>query len=476
MHAKRTLLCTLAVTALALVASSPAGATATGSGGRLELLRASASVTLDKYPGTPVYLDVGAYVASVGGPFQLNVTRAGYRSPIEVRQIAGGESRALPAWVDDGWSGLRRFLRYTVRNSAGAVIWSGSATFCPSGFNMQRVDPGGPANPTFPQFCGYNPFTLGDVWGLDHGWAVGLGDTAPSVPLRLGSYSMTIAIPPRYTRLFGISQAHARTTVAFTVVKPPPCCGTAKRARHAAAAGSPTIAPIDTHPAPSTLPDLIPLPSFGISVDRQSGRDYLDFGATVWDHGSAPMDIEGFRRLGTNVMDAYEYFYKHGVAVGRAKVGTLLYDSDPGHEHWHFQQFVRYSLLNSTRSLVVRSQKDGFCLAPTDPIDLVQRGAEWVPGQLGFLGACGDQTAIWTREQLPSGWGDTYVQSLPGQSFDITNLRNGTYYISIEANPLRALYEVRTGNDTSLRKVILGGTPGKRTVRVPAWHGIDPEG
>jgi hypothetical protein len=68
------------------------------------------------------------------------------------------------------------------------------------------------------------------------------------------------------------------------------------------------------------------------------------------------------------------------------------------------------------------------------------------------------------------------VQSLPGQSFDITDLRNGTYYISIEANPLRALYEVRTGNDTSLRKVILGGTPGKRTVRVPAWHGIDPEG
>jgi hypothetical protein len=24
--------------------------------------------------------------------------------------------------------------------------------------------------------------------------------------------------------------------------------------------------------------------------------------------------------------------------------------------------------------------------------------------------------------------------------------------------------------------VILGGTPGHRTVKVPAWHGIDPEG
>jgi hypothetical protein len=26
-----------------------------------------------------------------------------------------------------------------------------------------------------------------------------------------------------------------------------------------------------------------------------------------------------------------------------------------------------------------------------------------------------------------------------------------------------------------VRKVILGGTAGHRTVKVPAWHGIDPE-
>jgi hypothetical protein len=238
------------------------------------LLRTLA-VTLDRYPGTPVYLDVGAYVAAVGGPFQLNVTRAGYTSPIEVRQIAGGESRRLPAWVNDGWTGLRRFLHSTVRDPTGAVI------------------------------CGYNPFPLGDVWGAR--------SRRGRRPGRLGAVPATAARqlldddldPPRYTRLFGISAAHARTTVAIKVVKAPSCCGPAKRARHAAAAGSPTIAPIDNHPAPSTLPDLVPLPSFGISVDRQSGRDYLDFGATVWDHGPAPMDIEGFRRLGTNVMDAW---------------------------------------------------------------------------------------------------------------------------------------------------------------------------
>jgi len=77
---------------------------------------------------------------------------------------------------------------------------------------------------------------------------------------------------------------------------------------------------------------------------------------------------------------------------------------------------------------------------------------------------------------MPIGWGDTYFQLLAGQSFDITHVPNCTYYIEIIANPEKALRESNMGNDISLRRVILGGRPGHRTVRVPAWHGIDPEG
>ena len=64
---------------------------------------------------------------------------------------------------------------------------------------------------------------------------------------------------------------------------------------------------------------------------------------------------------------------------------------------------------------------------------------------------------------MPVGWGDTYFQSIAGQSFNITKVPNGTYYIEITANPLRVLHETTTRNDVSLRKVILGGTPGHRT-------------
>ncbi|HUJ04907.1 MAG TPA: hypothetical protein VLX31_02230 [Streptosporangiaceae bacterium] len=59
---------------------------------------------------------------------------------------------------------------------------------------------------------------------------------------------------------------------------------------------------------------------------------------------------------------------------------------------------------------------------------------------------------------------------------NISSLPNGTYYIEVIANPEHLLHETNDGNDVSLRKVIIGGTPGNRTVRVPAYDGVDPEG
>jgi len=79
------------------------------------------------------------------------------------------------------------------------------------------------------------------------------------------------------------------------------------------------------------------------------------------------------------------------------------------------------------------------------------------------------------QELMPVGWGDTYFQTVAGQSFDITRVPNGSYYIEVVANPQKVLQESDTSNDVSLREVILGGKPGHRTVRVPAVNGIDPE-
>jgi hypothetical protein len=187
--------------------------------------------------------------------------------------------------------------------------------------------------------------------------------------------------------------------------------------------------------------------------------------------------VQGFRTGGLPIMQAYQYFWRGGKVVGRTRAGTMGFDSQPGHNHWHFQQFAEYRLLNAAKTVAVRSSKVGFCIAPTDGVDLTLPHATWQPPFTGFgLEACGSPTALWVREMLPLGWGDTYFQSVAGQSFDVTGLRNGTYYIEVIANPGGILHETTASDNTSLRQIILGGTPGHRTIKIPAWNGLNPGG
>jgi hypothetical protein len=55
----------------------------------------------------------------------------------------------------------------------------------------------------------------------------------------------------------------------------------------------------------NALPDLVPLPALGISTHAENGRDWLDFGATVYNAGYGPLVVEGFRHIGTATMSGY---------------------------------------------------------------------------------------------------------------------------------------------------------------------------
>jgi len=47
------------------------------------------------------------------------------------------------------------------------------------------------------------------------------------------------------------------------------------------------------------------------------------------------------------------------------------FESRHGHHHRHFEQFAQYRLLNAAKTVALRSRKVGFCVAPTDSVDLV---------------------------------------------------------------------------------------------------------
>ena len=64
------------------------------------------------------------------------------------------------------------------------------------------------------------------------------------------------------------------------------------------------------------------------------------------------------------------------------------------------------------------------------------------------------------------GQEDTYEQFRAGQPVDLRSLRNGIYYIEVQANPPNVLTEQSTANNVSLRKLRLGGTAEHRTRQV----------
>ncbi|MGH7623430.1 MAG: hypothetical protein ACREMU_13890, partial [Gemmatimonadaceae bacterium] len=224
----------LALAAAACGAFAHAANAAAPAQPRLQLRSASTDVTLFQYGGKHVYLDLGVYVQSLGANFQLNVTRR-YGHPIEVAQVKGATESALPGWVAGGWNGMNNFLRYSVRDASGRVVWRRAETFCPDDYGMQRVNPSGPLTPSFPQYCSANPFTLGMVWGIDKGWATPLADAAPSPKIDTGRYTITVRIAKRYADLFGIPAGDAVRTVSAVVKKGsdggcPPFCGDARQA------------------------------------------------------------------------------------------------------------------------------------------------------------------------------------------------------------------------------------------------------
>ncbi len=455
----------------------------------LKLIATRTEITAVRRSDGRVFLDPGVWIGAVGGDFQIRLTRTDLRSEITAAQTTTDGTEIQPIPADDllGWEGLAGFLHVSVLDSDGRSLFRTVANFCPNAWDLDRIGDSGPTDPTYPEWCGGGPFTLGAVWGIDEGWAMdplqwsGLRTRA----LDPGRYALRVWIDPHYATLFQVAPGadevdltlrvrRARSSSESSATSDPAVSASTSRV----SATSPLSASVPViDPPADSVPDLAALPAWGMRTIRRGERDFLAFGATVWNAGPSPMIVEGYRRAGEPTMDGWQYFTDPtGDIIGKADVGTLEYDARPGHDHWHFEQFATYSLTDVSKTDIVRSEKVSFCLAPTDAIDLLAEGAEWRPFFTGLGSACGEPDSLWTREALPVGWGDTYFQWLPGQSFDITDVPNGRYYVRVAVNPLGALFDGSSANDVSYRRIRLRGRPGHRWVIVPPYQGVDTGG
>src|SRR5262249_40568556 len=131
-----------------------------------------------------------------------------------------------------------------------------------------------------------------------------------------GAYTLTVSIGSAYVKQLQIPAESASASIALTVKTqkvgqcgplscPPPHPATreALSERTTPQTGEGPSADRQTAVDPGEWqhtdgePDLRALPAHNLSVhhDRRSGRDYLAFSATIWDAGSGPLDLEGFR-------------------------------------------------------------------------------------------------------------------------------------------------------------------------------------
>jgi len=446
----------------------------------------TSDVTLYNYGGY-VPLDLGVYVASVGGDVRIDARAEEHgHAPVanQVDAESGTVLRPIPAEMLDGWAGLKGFVRVTFTNTTGALVADQRFTFCPSGWDRQRVDDTGPPAQRYPSGCSEGfPFLRGMVWGIEEGWATSLfgseeeGPTgAVSVPR--GRYTVRVEVDPGHATLFGIAEEDAAVELDVRVRRPPSSSWWSEDPLADGRLEPQGAATEITDPDPSTLPDLAALPAWSIGVrnNARTGRSWLRFAASPWNAGPAPLVVEGFRsQTQAKTMDAFQYFYdEDGSVVGRAPTGTLVYHDAPGHHHWHFEMFALYTLLTQgpDGEEVQRSRKQGYCLVPTDAVDLTVPRAAFGPSLTGLATACRGRSALSVREVLDAGWADTYYQSVAGQAINITKIPNGTYILRVTVNPGDVLHEVTAANNVADRVIRLRGKKGARRVSVEPWNGV----
>ncbi|MGX7671546.1 lysyl oxidase family protein [Plantactinospora sp. DSM 117369] len=467
---------------LTMFSPAPGGAAPSWASG-LRLVVGAASVTLDRVqvaPGVviPPKLDLSTFIRADGSSFEVRAVRSSYDKPVTATQVIDQRGRTvqrpLPTGLVKDLTGLTDFFHVTLTNAAGAIALDQNLTFCPNSAAV-AARPDAVQDSSFPAACTTHPFALGALWGIDAGWAAPVNSSEslrPDIPS--GEYTATISVNEPYRGFLDMPAEVkiVRVTVRTTSQGPIMPAGLAPHPAGVPSADPPQQAPSAVK-ANHQRPDLRPLPPRGLTIDSKNGRDHVIFSATVWNAGPAPLIVRGYRRPGEDVMDAYQYAVdRAGRTAGFEPVGTMEWDPRQGHEHWHFTDFARYSLLGADRQEIVRSQKEAFCLANTDAVDTLVENASLDPGNRDLHSSCGKVSSLAVSQALAVGWGDTYAQTLPGQSFDVTDLPNGEYFVEIVANPNGNLVETTGSNNTVLRKIVLGGTTGARTIAVPPYGSV----
>ena len=238
------------------------------------------------------------------------------------------------------------------------------------------------------------------------------------------------------------------------------------------------------------LPDLVP----NAEVTRNNiieqpynpkrGYGLLLFAFETMNVGDGPLEIRGNNKwwchgqavtgsvecpdgsMARQEMEQVIYGLQTNKFVSRKRpVGSIAFDRRPGHEHFHFDSYVRYALLKKVSgqndpakwTIIGEGSKASFCIwdlgwCRDDLKNCIdQRGRTYLSALLPNYGLGGYRNCESQVQGLAVGGTDLYGENYEGQSLKLPRgLLNGEYWLWIVIDPGNKLSESNKSNNSLL--------------------------
>jgi Lysyl oxidase len=158
--------------------------------------------------------------------------------------------------------------------------------------------------------------------------------------------------------------------------------------------------------------------------------------------------VEGCEPVGTRTLLSFTTETRN-IGAGDLNMGdpatNSLFIWAMCHQHWHFEQFASYSLLDANSNVVASGHKVGFCIEDVQAWTNTHPQAKYV-----CVSNPSTNINIHDNQGIQSGWADVYSAGLPCQYIDVTTVAPGQYTLQMIVNPDHVIPESDYDNDTTL--------------------------
>jgi hypothetical protein len=206
------------------------------------------------------------------------------------------------------------------------------------------------------------------------------------------------------------------------------------------------------------LPDLMPKPQLNVTTGQVNGKWQIFFSTIIVNVGRSDFILRGIRH-GDDWTVEQGIPYSGGGAKLVPTDATMVWGGD-GHNHWHVARVATVRLVpldekgHPTNVSGRTDSKAGFCFYDHTP-ELVRATAKPVFS----AHSCGHKDSTLIGVGLSPGWNDTYHQSLPGQSIDVSGLPDGRYRLWTDIDEPGWFREARRDNNRTWIDLDLEMTP-----------------